>query len=75
MDYYLADQVKPVHQQYVHSVCAGNGLTMIITMHPCLAKRLHNKIYSLHDNTYQRVHGVWKEWEATCWDAKLNRHM
>ena len=35
---------------------------MIITMIPYLAERIHTANATLHDNTYKRVYGVWKEW-------------
>ncbi|KAJ6564996.1 hypothetical protein DFH09DRAFT_1363963 [Mycena vulgaris] len=39
---------------------------------PFLAGRIHSAKASLHDNTYARVHGVWKEWEVVIWDDKLD---
>ncbi|KAJ7062396.1 hypothetical protein C8F01DRAFT_1252221 [Mycena amicta] len=43
-----------------------------VCMLPYLARRLHSARYTLHDNTYARVHGIWKEWEVTTWDDRLN---
>jgi hypothetical protein len=41
---------------------------MIITMLPYLANLIHGADASLHDNTYKRVCGHWKEWEVVIWD-------
>ncbi|TFY62625.1 hypothetical protein EVJ58_g3736, partial [Rhodofomes roseus] len=75
MAYYSMDQQKPKDERYVHSVNATDGINLIITMNPVLARRLHDVLYSLHDNTYKRVSGSWKEWEATYWDEILNMRM
>ena len=45
---------------------------MIITMLPSLADRIHTADASLHDNTYKRLFGEWKEWEVVIWDKRLN---
>ncbi|KAJ7059971.1 hypothetical protein C8F01DRAFT_1370227 [Mycena amicta] len=54
------------------NVSADSGGEMIVCMLPYLARRLHSARYTLHDNTYARVHGIWKEWEVTTWDDRLN---
>jgi hypothetical protein len=48
---------------------------MIITMLPYLANLIHSADASLHDNTYKRVFGHWKEWEVVIWDKRLNTSM
>jgi hypothetical protein len=48
------------------------GVDMIITMLPFLANGIHDADASLHDNTYKRVFGNWKEWEVVIWDKRLN---
>ncbi|KAJ7288735.1 hypothetical protein C8J57DRAFT_1642908 [Mycena rebaudengoi] len=45
-------------------VTSENGQEIVITMLPYLAERIHHAKASLHDNTYTRVHGPWKEWEV-----------
>ena len=45
---------------------------MIITMLPSLAALIHTADSTLHDNTYKRVYGKWKEWEVVIWDKQLN---
>ena len=34
---------------------------------------LHSATFSVHDNTYKRVAGDWKEWESVIWDRELNQ--
>ncbi|KAJ7034513.1 hypothetical protein C8F04DRAFT_1183059 [Mycena alexandri] len=41
-------------------------------MLPYLANLIHRVKVSLHDNTYARIHGPWKEWEVVIWDDRLN---
>ena len=42
-------------------------------MLPGLASRVHDADATLHDNTYKRVFGEWKEWEVVMWDKRLNQ--
>ena len=41
-------------------------------MLPQLAAKMHDVHASLHDNTYKRPFGKWKEWEVVIWDDCLN---
>ena len=58
----------PPEKQYIHEVQSRDGVDMIITMLPFLANRIHDADAPLHDNTYKRVFGNWKEWEVVIWD-------
>ncbi|KAJ6523691.1 hypothetical protein DFH09DRAFT_1329934 [Mycena vulgaris] len=62
----------PHEKQYVWKVTSENGEEIVITMLPYLADRIHRAKASLHDNTYVRVHGTWKEWEVVIWDHKFD---
>ncbi|KAJ7440399.1 hypothetical protein B0H11DRAFT_1660472, partial [Mycena galericulata] len=57
----------PHEKQYIWNVASENGEEIVITMLPYLANLIHNAKASLHDNTYARLHGVWKEWEIVIW--------
>ncbi|KAJ7486492.1 hypothetical protein FB451DRAFT_949962, partial [Mycena latifolia] len=59
----------PHGKQYVWKVTSKNGEEIIITMLPYLADRIYCAKASLHDNTYARVHGTWKEWEIVTADV------
>ncbi|KAJ7730115.1 hypothetical protein DFH07DRAFT_756469, partial [Mycena maculata] len=39
---------------------------------PYLANLIHGVQASLHDNTYARVHGTWKEWEVVIFLERFN---
>ncbi|KAJ7660526.1 hypothetical protein B0H17DRAFT_1144960 [Mycena rosella] len=65
-------QSLPHGKQYVWKVASENGEEIIITMLPYLPDRIHTAKASLHDNTYARVHGVWKEWEVVIWDHRVD---
>ncbi|KAJ7086972.1 hypothetical protein C8R44DRAFT_900928 [Mycena epipterygia] len=65
-------QSLPHGKQYVWKVTSENGEEIVITMLPYLADRIHHAKASLHDNTYARVHGIWKEWEVVIWDYKFD---
>ncbi|KAJ7105611.1 hypothetical protein C8R44DRAFT_745769 [Mycena epipterygia] len=65
-------QSLPHVKQYVCKVTSENGEEIVITMLPCLADRIHHVKASFHDNTYARVHGIWKEWEVVIWDHKFD---
>lgn len=62
----------PHERQYIWRVTSENGQDMVITMLPYLAGRIHAAKASLHDNTYCRIHGIWKEWEVVIWDDRDN---
>ncbi|KAJ6474737.1 hypothetical protein DFH09DRAFT_1343071 [Mycena vulgaris] len=62
----------PHEKQYVWKVTSENGEEIVITMLPYLADHIHRAKASLHDNTYARVHGTWKEWEVVIWDHKFD---
>ncbi|KAJ7131025.1 hypothetical protein C8R44DRAFT_904076 [Mycena epipterygia] len=62
----------PHGKQYIWKVASEFGEEIIITMLPYLANRIHLAKASLHDNTYARVHGVWKEWEVVIWDHRVD---
>lgn len=62
----------PLEEHYIHEVHTYGDVNLIVTFVPELAARLHDALETFHDNTYKRVHGDWKEWEATLWDRKLN---
>jgi hypothetical protein len=62
----------PPEQRYIHEVSSQNGIDLVITMLPSLAHCIHTAQASLHDNTYKRTYGVWKEWEVVVWHQRLN---
>ncbi|KAF9563822.1 hypothetical protein CPC08DRAFT_721395 [Agrocybe pediades] len=65
------DDELPLEDRYIHSISL-DGFKVIVTMVPGSAKRIHLASSTLHDNTYKRVYGDWKEWEVVIWDASLN---
>ncbi|KAJ7142783.1 hypothetical protein C8R44DRAFT_726114 [Mycena epipterygia] len=65
----------PHGKQYIWKVASEFGEEIIITMLPYLANRIHLAKASLHDNTYARVHGVWKEWEVVIWDHRVDHRV
>ncbi|KAJ7891064.1 hypothetical protein B0H13DRAFT_2340715 [Mycena leptocephala] len=65
-------ETLPADKRYIQSLTSENGIEVILTMLPFLAGRLHTAKASLHDNTYARVHGQWKEWEVVIWDDKVD---
>ncbi|KAJ7912720.1 hypothetical protein B0H13DRAFT_1488514, partial [Mycena leptocephala] len=65
-------ETLPADKRYIQSLTSENGIEVILTMLPFLAGRLHAAKASLHDNTYARVHGQWKEWEVVIWDDKVD---
>ncbi|KAJ7923825.1 hypothetical protein B0H13DRAFT_2316176 [Mycena leptocephala] len=67
-------ETLPADKRYIQSLTSENGIEVILTMLPFLAGRLHAAKASLHDNTYARVHGQWKEWEVVIWDDKIDFH-
>jgi hypothetical protein len=68
----LDDENQPPSKRYIHEISSKDGVNMIITMLPGLAQRVHFANATLHDNTYKRVFGDWKEWEVVIWDQRLN---
>ncbi|KAJ7187531.1 hypothetical protein B0H12DRAFT_1040311, partial [Mycena haematopus] len=65
--------LKLAHErQYIWRVTSEKGQDIVITMLPYLADRIHFAKASLHDNTYCRLHGLWKEWEIVVWDQGDN---
>lgn len=70
------DEAKlPANQRYIHEIVSRDGVDMVVTMLPELASRVHQANATLHDNTYKRVFGDWKEWEVVIWDKKMNTRM
>lgn len=65
----------PAPKQYIQEILSKDGVNMVITMLPGLASRVHDADATLHDNTYKRVFGEWKEWEVVMWDKRLNQSM
>ncbi|KAJ7850344.1 hypothetical protein B0H13DRAFT_1905751 [Mycena leptocephala] len=65
-------ETLPADKRHIQSLTSKKGIEVILTMLPFLAGRLHAAKASLHDNTYARVHGQWKEWEVVIWDDKIN---
>ncbi|KAF8583090.1 hypothetical protein K439DRAFT_1617794 [Ramaria rubella] len=53
----------PTEKQYIHRIS------------DVAAAKMHIVHASLHDNTYKRTFGKWKEWEVVVWDDRLNMHM
>ncbi|KAJ7232996.1 hypothetical protein B0H12DRAFT_1028746, partial [Mycena haematopus] len=62
----------PIEKQYIQYLISEDGVQLVLTMLPYLAGRIHFSKASLHDNTYGRLHGVWKEWEVVIWDDKFD---
>ncbi|KAJ7510558.1 hypothetical protein B0H11DRAFT_2401870, partial [Mycena galericulata] len=65
-------ETLPADKRYIQHITSEDGVEVILTMLPFLARRIHTAKASLHDNTYSRVHGAWKEWEVVIFDDKLN---
>ena len=61
----------PLEDRYIHKVEASGRVRVVVTMLRGLAELLHTARATLHDNTYKRVQGDWKEWEATLWHDRL----
>ncbi|KAK7019126.1 hypothetical protein R3P38DRAFT_2715272 [Favolaschia claudopus] len=62
----------PPEKRYIQFLTSDDGVQFVLTMLPYLGNRIHVAKVSLHDNTYVRVHGIWKEWEVVIWDDKLD---
>ncbi|KAJ6464091.1 hypothetical protein C8R45DRAFT_840549, partial [Mycena sanguinolenta] len=62
----------PPEKRYIQYLISEDGIQLVLTMLPYLAGRIHFCKASLHDNTYARVHGTWKEWEVVIWDDKFD---
>ncbi|KAJ3491080.1 hypothetical protein NLJ89_g11374 [Agrocybe chaxingu] len=69
------DSKLPLAKRYIHEISSQDGTDLIITMLAGLVERVHDADATLHDNTYKRVHGDWKEWEVVIWDKKLNMRL
>ncbi|KAI0041712.1 hypothetical protein FA95DRAFT_1640147, partial [Auriscalpium vulgare] len=65
----------PKSDQYIHEVRSEYGFNIIVTALPALVAHYHEAFASLHDNTYKRVHGQWKEWEVVIWVQRLNMRL
>ncbi|KAF8581715.1 hypothetical protein K439DRAFT_1618843 [Ramaria rubella] len=59
-------------KQYIHRIVDVAGIQLVVTMLPRLAVKMHVVRASLHDNTYKRTFGKWKEWEVVVWDHHLD---
>lgn len=70
----MADTLPP-EKRYIQHLTSEDGIEVILTMFPFLVGRIHVAKASLHDNTYSRLHGVWKEWEVVIWDDVVNFRM
>jgi hypothetical protein len=68
-------QNLPPEKRYVHQVSSEDGTDVIVTMLPGLARLIHHADMTLHNNTYKRAHGIWKEWEVVLWNSQLNMCM
>ncbi|KAJ7149385.1 hypothetical protein C8R43DRAFT_1192463 [Mycena crocata] len=68
-------QSLPHEKQYVWTIISDHGEEIVITMLPYLADHIHLTKASLHDNTYARVHGTWKEWEVVIWDHRVDHRV
>lgn len=66
------DKDLPLEKRYIHQIGTKDGVDIIVTMLAGLAERVHLANATLHDNTYKRVFGDWKEWEVVIWDKRLN---
>lgn len=62
----------PKEEQYIHKCSSEEGFDVIVTMLPGLANYVHTASATLHDNTYARLHGNWKAWDAIIWLAREN---
>ena len=63
----------PPEAQYIRNIYSQHDLTVIITTLAPLTDLIHSTNASLHDNTYKRLHGNWKEWEVVIWNWRLNK--
>lgn len=61
-----------MQERYIHEVNVLNESIIIVTFNPSLVKYIHEATATLHDNTYKRVAGDWKEWEVVMWHAGID---
>jgi hypothetical protein len=68
---------RPTSDTYIHKIISETGqetrMHIVFTLVPALAARVHNADYTVHDFTYKRVWGDWKEWEVVIWDNRLSK--
>ncbi|KAF9032434.1 hypothetical protein BJ165DRAFT_1568600 [Panaeolus papilionaceus] len=70
------DSKLPKEQRYIHEMLSTHdGVQIVITMLSSLAARIHDADSTLHDTTYKRCYGEWKEWEVVIWDKRLNMRL
>ena len=67
-----AQKDLPMEKQYIHRISDTAGIQLVVTMLPHLTAKMHTVRASLHDNTYKRTFGKWKEWEVVVWDDCLD---
>ncbi|KAI0309098.1 hypothetical protein OF83DRAFT_1273383 [Amylostereum chailletii] len=69
---YRDEQSIPASERYIQEIRMNSNVDIIVTMLPALAECYHSARFSLHDDTYKRLHGNWKEWEVVIWHHRLN---
>ncbi|KAF9044099.1 hypothetical protein BJ165DRAFT_1347476, partial [Panaeolus papilionaceus] len=70
------DSKLPKEQRYIHEMLSTHdGVQIVITMLSSLAACIHDADSTLHDTTYTRCYGEWKEWEVVIWDKRLNMRL
>ena len=56
-DQYKTDKTKlPHHEQYIWKIESKDDIELVITMRPNLIKRIHNALYTVHDNKVEAIH-------------------
>lgn len=68
------ERSKDVSERYIHMVSNG-AFPVIITGLRSLFQLFHQVDATLHDNTYKRLNGDFKEWEVVAWIKHLNMRM
>ncbi|KAJ7936884.1 hypothetical protein B0H13DRAFT_2430847 [Mycena leptocephala] len=51
-------------ERYIHTAMSKNGFRLVVTMHPQIAKLIHNILALVIDYTFKRVEGKMDEWEV-----------
>ncbi|KAJ7826965.1 hypothetical protein B0H13DRAFT_2440016 [Mycena leptocephala] len=51
-------------ERYIHTAMSKNGFRLVVTMHPQIAKLIHNILALVIDFTFKRVEGKMDEWEV-----------
>jgi hypothetical protein len=54
----------PKEERYIHTAMDKNGFRLVVTMHPYIARFIHQVLSLSIDHTFKRVEGDMDEWEV-----------